>query len=86
MRFSSVPQFGEDFEYLAFQGMVRACHANLRGEVSEVGSVSYVPSITCLMRSSWKQWRLRSPSRRGLHPRALRAKRLGSRHRLVAAA
>jgi len=40
MRFSSVPQLSEYFEHLAFEGMVRACHANLGGEVSEVGSVS----------------------------------------------
>jgi len=40
MRFSFVPQFGEHFEHLAFEGMVRACHANLSGKVSEVGSVS----------------------------------------------
>jgi hypothetical protein len=40
MRFSFVTQLGEDLEHLAFEGMVRACHANLSGKVSEVGSVS----------------------------------------------
>jgi hypothetical protein len=45
MRFSLVPQLGEDFEHLAFQGMVRADDANAGWEVSEVGSVSEVPWI-----------------------------------------
>jgi hypothetical protein len=40
MRFSFVPQLSEHFEHLAFEGMMPACHANLSGEVSEVGSVS----------------------------------------------
>jgi len=40
MRFSFVPQLSKHFEHLAFEGMVRACHANLTGKVSEVGSVS----------------------------------------------
>jgi hypothetical protein len=40
MRFSSVPQLGEHFEHLAFEGMVRAGHPDLVREVSEVGSVS----------------------------------------------
>jgi len=40
MRFSSVPQPGEHFQHLAFEGMVRACHADFSREVSEVGSVS----------------------------------------------
>ena len=40
MRFSSVPQLGEYFQHLAFEGMVRACHADLTRKVSEVGSVS----------------------------------------------
>jgi hypothetical protein len=35
-----MPELGEDFEHLAFEGMVWACHANLSGEVSEGGSVS----------------------------------------------
>jgi len=33
-------KLGEHFEHLAFEGMVEACHANLSGKVSEVGSVS----------------------------------------------
>jgi hypothetical protein len=40
MRSSSVPQLREHLEHLAFEGMVRACHTNLSGKVSEVGSVS----------------------------------------------
>ena len=40
MRFSSVPQLGEDFEHLAFEGMVRSYHADFSREVSEVGSLS----------------------------------------------
>jgi hypothetical protein len=44
MWFSFVPQLGEDLEHLAFEGMVRAGHPNLSGQVSEVGSVSWVPS------------------------------------------
>lgn len=40
MRFSLVPQLSEHFEHLAFEGMVRAGHADLSWEVSEVGSVS----------------------------------------------
>ena len=43
MRFSLVPQLGEDFEHLAFQGMVRPRHSNLTRQVLEVGSVSEVP-------------------------------------------
>jgi hypothetical protein len=35
-----MPQLGEYFEHLAFEGMVRAGHADLSGQVSEVGSVS----------------------------------------------
>ena len=37
---SFMTQFGEDFEHLAFEGMVRASHANLGWEVSEGGSLS----------------------------------------------
>jgi len=40
MRFPSMPQPGEHFEHLPFQGMVRTGDADLVGEVSEVGSVS----------------------------------------------
>jgi len=40
MRFPFMAQLGEDFKHLAFEGMVRAGHANLRREVPEVGSVS----------------------------------------------
>ena len=40
MRSSFMPKLGKHFEYLAFEGMVWACYANLSGEVSEVGSVS----------------------------------------------
>jgi hypothetical protein len=46
MRFYFVPQLGEDFEHLAFQGMVPADDANAGWEVSEVGSVSRVPLKT----------------------------------------
>ena len=40
MRLPFVAELGEDFQHLAFEGMVRACHTNLSWEVSEVGSVS----------------------------------------------
>jgi hypothetical protein len=40
MRFSFVPQLSKHFEHHAFERMVRACHSNLSGQVSEVGSVS----------------------------------------------
>jgi len=42
MRLSSMPQLGEHFEHLPLEGMVRAGDADLAGEVSEVGSVSWV--------------------------------------------
>lgn len=40
MRSAFVPQFGENFEHLAFQSMVWADDADAVREVSEVGSVS----------------------------------------------
>jgi hypothetical protein len=40
MRFAFMPELGEDFEHLAFEGMVRTCYADVRREVSEVGSLS----------------------------------------------
>ena len=40
MRCSFVPQLGEHFEHLAFEGVVRTSHADFSGEVAEVGSVS----------------------------------------------
>jgi hypothetical protein len=40
MRFSFVPQPGEDVEHLAFQGMVRTRHPYLGWQVLEVGSLS----------------------------------------------
>jgi hypothetical protein len=40
MRLSTMPQLGEHFEHLPFEGMVRTGDSNLAGEVSEVGSVS----------------------------------------------
>jgi hypothetical protein len=45
MRSALVPQLGENFEYLAFQGMMQARHPDLGGKVSEVGSVSWVSLI-----------------------------------------
>lgn len=35
-----MPQLGENFEHLAFEGVVRARHPDLGWEVLEVGSVS----------------------------------------------
>jgi hypothetical protein len=40
MRLSPMPQLGEHFEHLPFEGMVRPGDADLAGKVSEVGSVS----------------------------------------------
>ena len=40
MRLSFMPQLGEHFEHLAFEGMVRTRHPDLGWKVSEVGSVS----------------------------------------------
>jgi hypothetical protein len=39
MRPAIVPQLGENFEHLAFQGMMRTGDMDLGGEVSEAGSV-----------------------------------------------
>ncbi len=44
MRPSFMLKLRENFEHLAFERMVRACHADLGWEVSEVGSVSRVSS------------------------------------------
>ena len=52
MRLSSMPQLGEHFEHLPFEGMVRAGDADLAGEVSEVGSVSWV-SLTTSGGNGW---------------------------------
>ena len=51
MRFSFVPQLGEDWEHLTFQGMVRACDADLNWQVSDVGSLWEVPSSIWTMKS-----------------------------------
>jgi hypothetical protein len=40
MGLAFMPQLRENLEHLAFQGMVRAGHANLAREVAEVGSLS----------------------------------------------
>ena len=40
MRLSAMPQLGEHFEHLPFEGMVWTGDSNLAGEVAEVGSVS----------------------------------------------
>jgi hypothetical protein len=56
MQLSAMAQLAEDFEHLAFQGMVGAGYPHLAGQVSEVGSVSKVLSTALIGRNCSNWW------------------------------